>query len=135
MFARYRSTATLILLLLMGGYRSPHKTIDQYVEAFTDFKPTDGRYWTDREDVLPTFPVKSMVRKLDFDKMGEFPCFNLVISNSLKLTIHRCHADVNNVPSCTWPNRLWLSFFRLVHFGRKSDLCRIWFCSAQKRNQ
>jgi hypothetical protein len=68
----------------MGGYRSPHKTIDQYVEAFTDFKPTDARYWTDREDVLPTF-LKSIVSKLDFDKMGGFPCFNLVISNSLKL--------------------------------------------------
>jgi hypothetical protein len=84
MFTRYRSTATLISLLLMGGYRSPHRTIDQYVEAFTDFEPTDARYWTDQEDVLP-FHVKSMVIKLNFDKMGESPCFNLVILNSPKL--------------------------------------------------
>ena len=84
LFARYRSTATLILLLLVGGYRSPHRTIDKYVEAFTDFKPTDARYWTDQEDVLP-FHVESMVTKLNFNKMGESPCFNLVISNSLKL--------------------------------------------------
>ena len=41
-FSRYQSTATLIALILQGGYQSPHHTLDQFVEAFTGFQPTDG---------------------------------------------------------------------------------------------
>jgi len=71
-FARYRSTATLISLILEAGYQCPHRTIDQYVEAFTGFVPTDGKDWTDREPELPShFDLDSRVSKLHFEKMSE----------------------------------------------------------------
>jgi hypothetical protein len=68
--ARYRSTATLVSLIIQAGYRSPHRTIDKYVEAFTDFKPSDGSRWTqDEPELLSGFTAE--VTKLNFDKMSE----------------------------------------------------------------
>ena len=70
-FARYRHTATLITLILQGGYRSPHRTIDKYVDAYTGFRPTDGKIWADREPPLPGGFIDPWVTKLNFEKMGE----------------------------------------------------------------
>ena len=70
-FVRYRNTATLITLILQGGYRSPHRTIDEYVEAHTGFRPTDGKIWADRESPLPTGFISGSVTKLNFEKMSE----------------------------------------------------------------
>ena len=71
-FARYRFTATLILLILEGGYQYPHRTINAYVEAFTGFTPTDGESMVKDERELPSdFDIKGKVSKLDFEKMGE----------------------------------------------------------------
>jgi len=73
-FARYRSTATLISLMLETGFQSPHKMIDAYVEAFTDFQPTDGKPWIDLEPDFPNhFQMENVVTRLKFEKMSESP--------------------------------------------------------------
>ena len=76
-FARYRFTATLIFLLLQGGYKCPHQTIDKYVQVFTGFEPTDGTHWTDNEPKLQleTGFITDRVTKLSFDKLGELSHF------------------------------------------------------------
>jgi hypothetical protein len=66
-FIRYRSTATLISLILEVGYRSPHKTINSYVEKFTAFRPTDRDDWTKQEPEHPALPAFST---LNFDQMS-----------------------------------------------------------------
>lgn len=72
-FIRYRSTATLISFIFQVGYRSPHRTVNAYVEALTDFKPTDAGDWAIYEPELP-FNPKTEVSKLNFDKMSQsFP--------------------------------------------------------------
>jgi len=71
---RYRSTAYLVSLLLQGGYNSPHKTIDKYVQTFTDFLPSDGLRWIGNEPELPadlSFEVAKASR-MDFGKMSRF---------------------------------------------------------------
>jgi len=70
-FARYRYTATLVTLILQGGYQSPHRTIDEYVKMYTGFRPTDGEIWADRELPLPVGFMDTSVTKLNFEKMGE----------------------------------------------------------------
>jgi hypothetical protein len=71
-FIRYRTTATLISLILEAGYQCPHRTLDEYVHAFTGFMPTDGKDWTNDEPQLPShFNLKDLVKKLNFEKMGE----------------------------------------------------------------
>jgi hypothetical protein len=83
-FTRYRFTATLISLILEGGYQSPHRTIDKYVEEFTCFRPTDGKDWSDREPNIPSIFIGDIVTKLGFDKMSESSCFlNLTVSNCI----------------------------------------------------
>src|SRR5258708_37338815 len=83
-FTRYRFTATLILLLLQGRYRGPHRTINRYVEAFTGFQPTDRKDSTDPEpQLLPGFRVQ--ISKLKFSKMSKSS--HLSISESLKFFI------------------------------------------------
>jgi len=72
LFARYRSTATLITLILEAGYQCPHRTIDEYVKAFTDFRPTDAENWTKTEPQLPfDFKLKTKISTLTFEKMSE----------------------------------------------------------------
>jgi hypothetical protein len=66
----YRNTATLVSLILEGGFMCPHRTIDEYVNAYTDFKPTDGENWVCKEPP-PSFNIPEKVVRLDFDKMGE----------------------------------------------------------------
>lgn len=71
-FPRYRYTATLVWLMLVGGYQCPHRTIDEYVKALTGFTPTDAEDWTNREPELPSHvDIKSQVFTLNFDKMSE----------------------------------------------------------------
>ena len=71
-FARYRNTATLISLILDVGYECPHRTLDEYVEAFTGFRPTDGKEWTDDEPELPRGSyLATRISKLNFEKMSE----------------------------------------------------------------
>jgi hypothetical protein len=70
LFASYRNTATLVSLILEGGFMCPHRTIDEYVDAYTNFKPTDGEVWVCKEP-LPFFNIPEKVDRLDFDKMRE----------------------------------------------------------------
>ena len=71
-FARYRSTATLISLILDVGYQCPHRTLDEYVKAFTGFRPTDRKKWTDHEPELPrNSNIAISISKLNFEKMSE----------------------------------------------------------------
>jgi len=51
-FLRYRSTAVLVLLILVAGWRSPHRTLDFFVNKSTNFTPTDGRKWCANEPNL-----------------------------------------------------------------------------------
>lgn len=68
---RYRSTATLILSILMGGYQSPHSILNQYVLAFTKFLPTDGQKWVLSEPILHlNFNIRDKMTLLAFDKMS-----------------------------------------------------------------
>jgi hypothetical protein len=84
-FARYGFTASLVSLILEAGYQSPHRTIDEYVEAFTCFRPMDGKHWSDREPDLPSNFIRDRVTKLDFNKMSESSCFpDLTVSNCLQ---------------------------------------------------
>jgi hypothetical protein len=64
--------------------------MDEYVEAFTDFKPTDGKVWTDSEPPLPPdFKVNTQVTKLNFEKMSEsFPRIGLKPGLKLKPCVH-----------------------------------------------
>lgn len=79
---RYRSTATLISLVLEAGHLCPHRTIDKYVEAFTNFRPTDGKSWTDLEPEFPLgFDLKSKVIKLDSEHMSGSAFLHSAISN------------------------------------------------------
>jgi len=72
LFVRYHSTATLILLMIEGGYQCPHRTIDEYVKAYTDFRPTDAEKWTKSEPRLPVnFKLKPKVSTLTFEKLSE----------------------------------------------------------------
>jgi len=72
LFTRYRSTASFISLLLEFGLECPHRILDKYVEAFTDFRPTDGKYLTNREPPLPpNVEIKESVNKLKLEKMSE----------------------------------------------------------------
>jgi len=72
LFARYRSTATLISYILETGYVCPHRTIDEYVDAFAGFRPTDGKKWTNIEPNLPFgLDLETIITKLPFEKMSE----------------------------------------------------------------
>jgi len=57
--------------MLEKGYQSPHRTIDEYVAAFTGFRPTDGGIWTRDEPALPLGFIQSRVTELNFQKMSE----------------------------------------------------------------
>jgi hypothetical protein len=53
--------------------QSPHRAIDAYVEAFTNFKPTDASDWVAKEPQL-TFDLGTEISKLTFCKMSKsFP--------------------------------------------------------------
>jgi hypothetical protein len=71
-FARYRSTATLISLILLGGHQSPHRTIDKYVEVITGFRPTDGK--GELEPPLD-FGFTKLNFGLNFEDLSESSCF------------------------------------------------------------
>ena len=64
---RFRSTATLVSLILEVGYQSPHRTINSYVEKFTAFRPTDADNWAKQEPELPELPAFST---LNLDRMS-----------------------------------------------------------------
>ena len=69
---RYRSTATLVTLLLEVGYLSPHRTLNRYVEAFTNFRPSDGAQWVVDEPELPLDKdFRTRVTSLNLDKLQE----------------------------------------------------------------
>jgi hypothetical protein len=69
---RYRSTATLILSILMGGYQSPHSILNEYVFAFTKFLPTDGQEWVSNEPTLHSnFNIRDKMMLLAFDRMND----------------------------------------------------------------
>jgi len=70
--ARYRSTATLVSLILQGGHQSPHRTLDYYVKGFTGSTPTDGERWTTCE---PPLPSMFEIAKLSFERLSESSCF------------------------------------------------------------
>jgi hypothetical protein len=58
--------------MLEGGHQCPHRTIDEYVEAFTGFTPTDAKDWTEREPKLPLdFEIKTKVSTLTFERPSE----------------------------------------------------------------
>jgi hypothetical protein len=57
---RYRSTATLIVLILVAGQRSPHKMLDAFVKRSTNFSPTDGQKWYADEPELGHFDMQKM---------------------------------------------------------------------------
>jgi len=61
--------------MLEKGYQSPHRTIDEYVEAFTGFRPTDGGDWTHNEPLFPLSFITSSVNGLNFEKMSQSPHF------------------------------------------------------------
>src|SRR6266545_2560872 len=65
---RYRSTATLVSLILEVGYQSPHRTINSYVEKFSAFRPTDADEWTTQETEHPELPALST---LNLDRMSQ----------------------------------------------------------------
>jgi hypothetical protein len=66
---RYRSTATLISLLLAAGPYSPHKILNEFVEISTNFRPTDGEKWCVNEHDIVNFDMKK-VRGVNFDRLG-----------------------------------------------------------------
>ncbi|PVF91079.1 hypothetical protein CPB86DRAFT_421879 [Serendipita vermifera] len=69
---RYRSTATLILLLLQGGYRNPHRTLNAFVEFFTHFKPTDADRLVNEEPMFPSdFDMREWATPLNLDKLSD----------------------------------------------------------------
>lgn len=86
-FPRYRFTATLISLILEGGYRTPHRTIDAYVEAFTGFTPTDGEHLVKRE--FHHLDIKDKMSTLNFEKMGES-------SSSLEFGDSECFKSIDH---------------------------------------
>ncbi|PVF94287.1 hypothetical protein CPB86DRAFT_49890 [Serendipita vermifera] len=67
---RYRSTATLIVLLLLGGYKCPHRTIGKIVEAYASFKPTEAVDWVKKEPDFPPINIAVEVPKLKLDKLS-----------------------------------------------------------------
>ena len=67
--ARYRSTAALIVYVLMCGHQSPNRALNEYVAEFTKFTPTD--YQQDAENELPIPKLAHWgVTPLNFDKMS-----------------------------------------------------------------
>jgi hypothetical protein len=86
--ARYRFTATLVFFLLLAGYHCPHITIDKYVKALTDFKPTDGKDWVDTELQLSPELVLGFRGKvgriINFEKMCEWSCPSRFTISNLK---------------------------------------------------
>ena len=93
LFTRYRNTATLVSLMLEGGYQCPHRTIDEYVEAFTGFTPADAKDRTEREPKLPSdFDFETKVSTLTFKKMSEssrFLCFDKFSQSQISFTVNR----------------------------------------------
>jgi len=68
---RYRSTATLIVLILVAGQRSPHKTLDVFVKRSTNFSPTDGQKWCADEPELDDFDMEKM-KAFNFERLSAY---------------------------------------------------------------
>jgi hypothetical protein len=88
---RYRSTATLITLILATGPNSPHKILNKLVKSFTNFSPTDGEKWCAAEPDVSNIDIEEW----NFDRMGEWTV--LYDSNWLELlknTTERRQIDV-----------------------------------------
>ena len=88
---RYRSTATLIALILATGPDSPHKILKKLVKSFTNFSPTDGEKWCAAEPDVSNVDIEEW----NFDRMGEWTV--LYDSNWLELrkyTTERRQIDV-----------------------------------------
>ncbi|KAG8829656.1 hypothetical protein FRC17_006218 [Serendipita sp. 399] len=69
-WGRYQFTAFLVALIVENGFESPHRIINQYVESFSGFKPTDGEYWINQEPELPVgFSVENHLFSLQFGQM------------------------------------------------------------------
>ena len=91
-FLRYRSTATLVFLILVAGRRSPHKMLDVFVKTLASFAPTDGHMWSALEPALDYFDMKKL-KQWNFERLSvwsflSFELFNdiqsLQISHKLK---------------------------------------------------
>jgi hypothetical protein len=68
-FSRYRSTATLIVLILADGPYSPHKILNNFVKRSTDFLPTDGDEWCDNEPDVDNLYMKK-VKGWSFERLS-----------------------------------------------------------------
>lgn len=68
-FLRYRSTAVLIVLVLVAGPYSPHTILDKFVESSTKFLPTDGEKWCTKEPDVREFDVEKMTG-WNFDRLS-----------------------------------------------------------------
>ncbi|PVF94282.1 hypothetical protein CPB86DRAFT_740793 [Serendipita vermifera] len=69
---RYRSTANLIVILLLGGYKCPHRTINRIVEAYASFKPTEAVDWVKEEPYFPhEINISEEIPKLNLDKLSQ----------------------------------------------------------------
>ncbi|KAG8828599.1 hypothetical protein FRC17_007476 [Serendipita sp. 399] len=63
---------TEVLLMLLVGYSSPHRTINEYLRASTDFTPTDEDIWSNEEPSLPgDFDFSEYVARIDYEIMSE----------------------------------------------------------------
>ncbi|TFK62947.1 hypothetical protein BDN72DRAFT_827066, partial [Pluteus cervinus] len=66
---RHRFTASLLHLLLLSSFKSPHRTLNAFVEMHCKFCPSDGAHFTDEEPDLsePLFPLPPF----DFSEIRE----------------------------------------------------------------
>ena len=56
-------------MILAVGSHSPHKTLDKFVESFTNFLPNDGEKWRANEPDIGKFDMPR-VKRWNFDKLG-----------------------------------------------------------------
>jgi hypothetical protein len=66
---RYRSTAALIVAVLMYGHQSPNRVLNEYVTGFTNYTPTDYQWDAEKEPPIPNAPKRGPIL-LNFDGMS-----------------------------------------------------------------
>ena len=128
---RYRITAALNLLLMQGGYKSPHRTINIYVTTYTAFRPNDGGPWVGAEPNLSTdIKVERILgSKLCFERMCKSFIFLYLY---IQVSFYDSFATSHYACGCRFHSiRLWKLFSELDRFSLSSNFCAIRFCSAQ----
>jgi hypothetical protein len=112
-YCRYRFTAALISILLIGGLASPHYTINKVVERLTGFKPTDGNEWTCQEDESLVNSKAIEVMKSPFGKMSE--SLSLLYFQSLPLIPSLIDRWSSTLATC--PSTARAGFLRCISTG------------------